>query len=330
VTLARSLSLLKPVATIVIAALVIGPHAAALAGSAPTGGLSVTTSPAGAAVYLDGQFAGRTPFAVANVASGDHRVRVVKDGYLENARVVSVPAGRPTAVEISLTPALGASADAIAQVRPAAGGGGGSKKKWLWIGLAAGGGTAAAIVATNRNKAPTCGNVVATPATGLQSGTTVVLTAQGCTDPEGKELSYQWDLGDGGTGTGQTTTRVYTTAGTFSPKVTASDGKASATATGSVTIRSMVATWRGNAVASGVLIPFTIVVTTQSGSSLSGTYSDSAGPGTVTGTVGANNVVSITVSQAPFTPFTFTGTVAGSLDTWTGLVGTLPFTATRQ
>ena len=54
------------------------------------GDLSLFTDPVGAGVYVDGVFAGRTPVTLRGVPAGDHRVRIVKDGYLENARVVSV------------------------------------------------------------------------------------------------------------------------------------------------------------------------------------------------------------------------------------------------
>jgi hypothetical protein len=326
VELARSVGVLKSATVIIIAALVLGPRAGAASGSAPASGLSVTTNPAGAAVYVDGQFAGRTPISVGSITAGDHRVRVVKDGYLENARLVTLPAGRVHAVAVTLTPATGGeSAPQVVAPR-----GGGSKKKWLWIGLAAGGGTAAALVATNRNKPPTCGNVVTTPPTGLQTSTNIVVTAEGCSDPEGKELSYQWDLGDGGTGSGQTTTRVYATAGTFSPTVTVSDGKLSASASGSVLIRAMTGTW---------VVPtyFNSVFTmTQSGSTISGTYRAdfTANTGTLSGTVQPNNAVRVTVNVPGFVLFSFVGTVGSTLNTWSGnitdLASPATFVATRQ
>jgi PKD repeat protein len=56
------------------------------------------------------------------------------------------------------------------------------------------------------------------------------------TDPDGDAVSYAWDFGDGGTATGATATHTYTTGGTFSAKVTVTDGKGgSATRTISIT-----------------------------------------------------------------------------------------------
>jgi hypothetical protein len=46
----------------------------------------VASEPAGANVFVDGQFQGTTPVEVARLAPGDHRVRLVKNGYLENSR----------------------------------------------------------------------------------------------------------------------------------------------------------------------------------------------------------------------------------------------------
>jgi hypothetical protein len=73
------------------------------AAGAPTGTLSVSSTPAGAAVYVDGQFVGQTPVNVPSLSDGDHRVRIVKDGYLENSRVVAVAAGKINPLLVRLT-----------------------------------------------------------------------------------------------------------------------------------------------------------------------------------------------------------------------------------
>src|ERR687895_2430696 len=48
-------------------------------------------------------------------------------------------------------------------------------------------------------------------------------------DPEGAALQYQWDFGDGATGTGATPTHTYTEGGRYFPALTVSDGGASST-----------------------------------------------------------------------------------------------------
>src|SRR5512147_313238 len=123
-------------AAVVTAALIAAGTPAAWAGPAtsakPSTALEVQSEPAGAAVYVDGQLKGETPVAVEGIRSGDHRVRVVKDGFLENSRTVSVPAaGR--SLRVALTPTL-TPARAMMQVEPgepvAESGGGGGGKKW--------------------------------------------------------------------------------------------------------------------------------------------------------------------------------------------------------
>jgi hypothetical protein len=69
----------------------------------PIGVLSVRSDPADATVYVDGQPAGRTPLNVPSLAVGDHRVRLVKDGYLEHSRVVTIGRDRTERLQVSLT-----------------------------------------------------------------------------------------------------------------------------------------------------------------------------------------------------------------------------------
>jgi len=77
--------------------------AAAPAGTGTIGSLTVTSDPAGAAVYVDGDFVGQTPVSVPDLIAGDHRVRLAKDGYLENGRIVGVDAGKAETVHVRLT-----------------------------------------------------------------------------------------------------------------------------------------------------------------------------------------------------------------------------------
>ena len=77
--------------------------AAPRAGAGAVGTLSVTSDPAGAAVYVDGDFVGQTPISVPRLSAGDHRVRVVKDGYLENGRLITVTENRTGALQVRLT-----------------------------------------------------------------------------------------------------------------------------------------------------------------------------------------------------------------------------------
>jgi PKD repeat protein len=55
--------------------------------------------------------------------------------------------------------------------------------------------------------------------------------AGAATDPEGDELTYAWDFGDGTAGTGQTVTHTYEQPGNYVAEVTVSDGERETTAT---------------------------------------------------------------------------------------------------
>jgi len=108
-------------------------------------------------------------------------------------------------------------------------------------------------------------------------------------------------------------------------------------ASGTVTIKSLTGTWTG--LVAG--LPGTVTVTgtfvlTQSGTSISGTYSDPFGPGTISGNVSTTSpIVSMTISQQRFTPFVLTGTPNGSADAVTGVLNqsgfvNTPITINRQ
>jgi hypothetical protein len=305
--------------------------AALIAIAAATGTLSVESEPAGAAVYVDGAFVGETPLNLANVAAGDHRVRLQKDGYLENARNISVTAGKASTVRVRLTPGEQTQGSGISSGPPP------DRKKWIYIGAAgAGAATAATIVAT-RNSAPTLTGITATPPGGLVNGTTIAFSGQALRDPDNDPLTYAWEFGDGGTATSATPSHVYTTIGSFTPKLTVSDGKHTVSASGTVTIKSLTGTWTGVIVG----LPGTVTVTgtfvlTQSGTSISGTYSDPFGPGTISGAVSTTSpIVSMTIRQQGFTPFVFTGNPNGSVDAVSGLLNqsgfvNTPITINRQ
>lgn len=311
----------------------------AAAAAAAVGSLSVSSDPDGAAVYVDGQFVGQTPLAVQRLSAGDHRVRVVKDGYLENGRIVNVAAGKTGTLQVKLT-----GTHATEPERQAGGGGvssggeGGSNKKWIYIGAAAGGGVLAAVLLANRNKAPSfSGTPTATPSTALAGVSTVNFSAS-ASDPNGDSISYTWNFGDGATGTGATTTHVYTASGNFNVSVKADDGKGgSATSNTTVAVKSLTGTWTLNV--TGAIPNLNASLTlTQSGASVTGAYADSFGPGTVTSGSVAAGRITITVNQAGFLPFTFNGTsVSADANTFSGTAANFfgdsqapAFTATRR
>ena len=317
-----SRTLVQFVSVVLVMLLGVGPTLAESskgdASVASAGSLSIATDPDGAAVYVDGRPAGTTPVDIQRITAGDHRVRVVKSGYLENARIVTVASGRAMSVAVKLTKSLEAG-----QVISRPGSGGGLfSNKWLWIALAGGGGAAAYVLAT-ANAAPIPGTISA-PANALMA-TAVSFASQGASDKDGDPLTRTWDFGDGGSATGERVTHTYMSAGNFTVKLTVSDGKKSADAPpATITIKSLSGTWRGTlAVTNGTLV--TVLNLTQNSTNISGSYTDqvttpSAGPGTVNGGVNDSGTVTFTVEIRGINPFTFRGTISADGNALSGVV----------
>jgi hypothetical protein len=297
--------MLRLCAAIAVAAfLVTGPETPGTPGS-----LSVASDPPDAAVYVDGQFVGRTPVEVKALPPGDHRVRLVKDGYLENGRVVNVASGRGGNLRVRLTARTAAEALPQAQGSGISSGGGGISKKWLLIGAAAGGGAAAAYFLTRSS----IESISATPATGLQSATQIRFSAVGA----GSGSSFSWEFGDGAASSEQSPAHVYNTSGTFTAKCTV--GGSSVTTT--VTIKSLTGTWQGNLLdpVQGPILE--TLVFTQSGAAIGGTMSDVYGPGTLSGSVSTSApLVRVTIAQQGFTPFNYTADPSGDVNMLNGVV----------
>jgi PKD repeat protein len=79
------------------------------------------------------------------------------------------------------------------------------------------------VVVTQPNRNPSV-TASRTPAGSVTTGSSIAFSAVG-TDADGDALTYSWDFGDTGTATGATAPHSYTSPGTYSAKVTVSDGK---------------------------------------------------------------------------------------------------------
>ena len=84
------------------------------------------------------------------------------------------------------------------------------------------------------NSAPTA-QITALPTSGTIP-LTVTFSAAGSSDPNGDALTYSWTFGDGYSGTGVSASHTYTTAGTYTARVTVSDGNLTATASTTITV----------------------------------------------------------------------------------------------
>jgi hypothetical protein len=67
---------------------------ATLAPTVTVGSLSVTSSPSGAGVYVDGGYWGSTPATVGNLQAGNHNVEIIKAGYQTWKNTVTIVAGQ--------------------------------------------------------------------------------------------------------------------------------------------------------------------------------------------------------------------------------------------
>ena len=262
---------------------------------------------------------------------------MVKQGYLDNSRVVRLQGGQAGSVKVKLT-----RNEAAAQVetqptdKKATEKKGGGGKKWLLIGLgAAAVGTAAYIVAT-KNDPPVAGTIGVSPTgTGMAGVTSYSFTSQGSSDPDNDPLTYSWTFGDGGTGSGSPTTHVYAGAGTNTVSLTVSDKKHTVTApSATVTVaRSMAGTWTGG-VEPGFNDPFSLSLT-QSGTSLGGSTLFS-GNFTVTGLTGTISATTYPATVSFTQRYTIAGVVgvtdqfSGSTDsTGSTMTGTMTVTLTN-
>ena len=83
-------------------------------GTTTAGSLLVESEPPGASVFVDGRLSGETPVTLTTIPVGVHRVRVVRLGYLENSRMVTIRAGVPAVLRARLTDPAPQTANATA------------------------------------------------------------------------------------------------------------------------------------------------------------------------------------------------------------------------
>jgi len=67
-----------------------------------TGSVDIDSHPRGARVSVDGRARGSTPLRVPELAAGDHRVLVEKDGYRPVTSMVNIVSGGSTSLKLTL------------------------------------------------------------------------------------------------------------------------------------------------------------------------------------------------------------------------------------
>ena len=223
--------------------------------------------------------------------------------------------------------------------------------------LSAGGSKTAAVASAPpappvpANTVPVIGGLTASRSTGLL-GTEIAFSAQ-ASDANNDPLTYSWAFGDGNQSTASSPRHTYTTAGTFTVRLTVSDGKGSATQETAVTIRALTGTFVANALyfitdpGSTVTrsVPNRMVLTlTQSGTTITGTIVNNLpagernvpGIGTLTGTVnGTSPTIRLTGRYPQVSSFTFSDTIlnlepGADVNTLTGATALQTLTFARQ
>ena len=292
-------------------------EAESLAGGEAAGTLTVITEPAAATVYVAGRPRGETPVEVVGLSAGDQRVTIVKDGYINNSRVLALAPNSAERLSVELTAAAAEGSAAALQEDSEEGGGSGW---WKWAALAGGGG-AAAFLLLPKNKPPVAGATVSPTGSGMAGVTNYRFDGSTSSDPDNDSLTYSWNFGDGSSGSGVNATHVYNQAGTFTVTLTVNDSKEQATTTRSVTVTQNLAgtfttpTYRLGT--TGITVSISARIT-QTATSLGGTlafrFSGAVSTQTVTGTLSgrissSNNFICPCDVQFTARGYSFTGSI---------------------
>ncbi|MBJ29645.1 MAG: hypothetical protein CMB61_06295 [Euryarchaeota archaeon] len=75
-----------------------------------------------------------------------------------------------------------------------------------------------------------------TPSGTVKAGEEVAFSAAGSSDPDGDTLTFEWDFGDGNTGTGLTTKHTYAQPGDYTAELAVGDGTHEVTTSKSITV----------------------------------------------------------------------------------------------
>jgi hypothetical protein len=105
-TMPRNVRVLGVVGLTAALFIAVGGQPKPVGADAGEGWLLVESDPPGASVYVDGHLAGQTPLTLPTIPAGVHRVRLLRLGYLENSRLLTVKAGSRATLRARLTSPL--------------------------------------------------------------------------------------------------------------------------------------------------------------------------------------------------------------------------------
>jgi hypothetical protein len=69
-----------------------------------TGSVSITTTPAGATVFIDGVQKGISPLTIPDITQGGHTLKVMMNGYVDIMAPVAITAGETQPYTVTLVP----------------------------------------------------------------------------------------------------------------------------------------------------------------------------------------------------------------------------------
>jgi len=75
--------------------------------SEQTGTISLSSSPSGVSVYLDGKYKGATPLILNGIPIGSHTIKLTKSGYNDFSKTVTVSSGKNSLISESLSEQTG-------------------------------------------------------------------------------------------------------------------------------------------------------------------------------------------------------------------------------
>ena len=86
------------------------------------------------------------------------------------------------------------------------------------------------------SNSPPTATMAIDPSGTVKADNPVTFSAAGSSDPDGDSLTFEWDFGDGNTGTGLTTSHRYSQAGEYVAKLAVGDGTHEATTSMTITV----------------------------------------------------------------------------------------------
>jgi len=101
-----------------------------------TGSLDISSTPAGANIYIDGEYKGVTPKVISGLSEGEYWVIVTKDGYVEDNQHKYISAGSTSRVLATLSPVVTSPTEPLPTAIPSGSSNGDISVTWWLLAIA--------------------------------------------------------------------------------------------------------------------------------------------------------------------------------------------------